>query len=171
MASNLGFSELYLVYFGNDKTKITSKYKEELQKTTKLNLKYLLLFEGEKNVKKGVFDGVVELGTSNNSLSRAVNYTYGNEYADEKDAIHQRRSGLNHVILADFKKKGVTVIFDYGSLRSLNSTRQSKILGRMTQNLILCKKMKVNYLFGSMAKSPIEMRAEKDVRGLIRTLL
>ncbi len=166
----LGLETLYLVYKGKNKSKLTIDVKKELKKSSKVKLKFLLLLEDEKNLKKGVFDGIVELGTSKTVLSRGINYVYGNEYADEKDAIHQRRSGLNHVILKEMIKKGVTVIFDYGSLRSLSTDKQAKILGRMSQNLILCKKLNVNYMFASMAKTPLEMRHPKDVQGLIRSL-
>lgn len=103
------------------------------------------------------------LGTKLTQVSRSVKWIYDNEFEEDRDFIHQRRGGLNHVIAKDLVKKNVGVIFDYGGLQNLKNWRLCQIIGRMKQNMIVCRKFGVKYEVVSMAKDVLQMRDVKDV--------
>ncbi len=169
-AVNLGYKALNLLYSTKEVTKLSSDYLKKLKNDSNLDLKVYAFFDSGKNPKKGFFDGVVELCTMKKVVSKTSTHVVGVEYTDEKDGLHQRRSGLNHVILADFKKRGVVVLFDYGSLRNLSEKKKATILGRMRQNISLCKKNKIEYSFVSLAKEILEMKDKKDVKVFQRSI-
>jgi len=52
--------------------------------------------------------------------------------------------------------------FSFSSV--LNSDKKSKIMGRMMQNIRLCRKYKVKTYLGSFAHSPSELRARHDLK-------
>ena len=82
---------------------------------------------------------------------------HGLEWAERKDAMHYRRSGLDQVLCKIAKEKGKIIVF------SLKDVLKPIILGRMAQNIKLCKKYKIKFLLGSFAKQIGEMKNEHDL--------
>jgi RNase P/RNase MRP subunit p30 len=78
-----------------------------------------------------------------------------------KDKIHYRSSGLNQVSCKIAKENDVCIGFSFNEV--LNSENKSLILGRMKQNVRLCRKFKVRMVLGSFAKNKFEMRNVKDL--------
>jgi RNase P/RNase MRP subunit p30 len=85
------------------------------------------------------------------------------ESSRNKDFIHHRNSGLNHIIanLASAKKKamgfsGALAIGSRGMFRA-------QVMGRMMQNVRLCRKYKVKMVIASFAKAPFGMRSPHDL--------
>lgn len=116
------------------------------------------------------FKIVVALGTSFERLPRGVTHVVMNEFEVEKDFIHQRRSGLNHVFLNEFKG---SVLFAFSPLLKLDGVqgserslaRQGQVIGRMMQNFKLCSGQVV-----SLASNEFEMRDVGDVKAFSRVL-
>ncbi len=150
----LGYEELVFLYRKLPKKSISHK---------KLTIKSALLG------KKGADENIV-LGTSLLQLSKGVTMLADNEFDVEKDFVHQRRSGLNHVILKECKKKNIGLLFNLSKLRNQPLDRVSQVIGRMKQNAKLAKKYGVSYELVSFAQTPLEMRAAKDVAAMKRTL-
>ncbi len=169
-AQNMGFTELVLLAEPKNAV-LLHAVKEDLVKKTKIKLLFGIVAQNKAQIpKKHEFDVVVKLGTSEKEVFDGLTHVLDVEFDKEKDFVHQRRSGLNHVLLAEYKKKGVSLLFGFAKLQYLSSSRQAQILGRVMQNVQLCQKQTVSYDACSFASKPEELRDAKDVAALARTL-
>jgi len=84
------------------------------------------------------------------------------------DAMHQRDSGLNHVLCALAKEHHVAIGFSFVAV--LHAQNRAKLLGRMMQNIKLCRKYKVRIVIGSFAKEQSDARNVKDMQSFFRVL-
>jgi len=152
MAEKLGYSELCFVY---------SK-KQTLKEKTKLKIYSGLL------CKNKVMKSDLTLIESNNRniLKKKPNIIFNIE--GTRDFIHQRDSGLDHVICKDMHKYNVAYAIPFSSI--LNSDDRERLIGRIMQNLKLCRKYKVPVVVASFAKSPFDMRNSKDLLSFCQTL-
>jgi len=91
-------------------------------------------------------------------------FVYGVEESVPKDYIHQRGSGVDHIIAKIAKKNNIALAFSLSSL--LHSKNKAQIMGRMSQNISLSRKYGVTMLVGSFAKTPEEMRSPHEVMSL-----
>jgi ribonuclease P/MRP protein subunit RPP1 len=66
-----------------------------------------------------------------------------------KDYMHSRNSGLNQVLCRLASKNQVAIGFDFNFL--YNSKERGRVIGRMMQNVILCRKFKVKMIVGCFA--------------------
>lgn len=169
-ATELNHKTLCLVYNVSESIKLTPNLVKKLKISFDGDLKFGLDIKERKYLKNSLFDVFLQLGTSKETVFRGINYIYNNENEEEKDFIHQRRSGLNHVILADLTEKGVGILFSYSELQKANAKRKSLILGRIMQNIKLCKKYKVNYSFACLGDIS-SIRSKYDVSALDRLCL
>ncbi len=80
------------------------------------------------------------------------------------DALHFRRSGVNHIVCALAYKNNVTFAF------TLDHVQSPQEMGRVMQNIKLCRKYKVGMLFYSNAKTIDDMRGAQDMMALCRVL-
>ena len=101
--------------------------------------------------------------------SKKIKLVYGFEEASKKDYLHQRASGLNHTLCELAKKNNIAVGFSYGSLLSKSNAETSLLIGRMMQNISLCKKYKVKTIIGSFSEEPLNLRAPHDIAALFTT--
>lgn len=92
------------------------------------------------------------------------------EASERRDKTHYRTSGLNQVLCTLAYKNNITIGFSFSSLLNSKLKQRAILLGRMMQNIRLCRKYKVNTLFASFAKHPYEMRPEKDLQSFQRVL-
>ena len=79
------------------------------------------------------------------------------------DKMHQRDSGLNQVLLKLAKQNNVAIGFSFKSV--LNSKNCAKDLGRIIQNIQLCRKYKVKIVI-----QEFEGRNRDDVNSLFKVL-
>ncbi len=86
----------------------------------------------------------------------------------EKDFTKLRNSGLNEVICEIAKKNNLTIGLSISSI--LDPKRKSIILGRMMQNVMLCKKKKVQIIIASLTDNPWQMRSQIDLLALAKEL-
>lgn len=92
---------------------------------------------------------------------------YELEQDARKDYMHQRNSGLDHINAAICKKHGMSVGFSFASLFLEHRPRT---MGRMKQNIMLCRKYKLHMTIASFARSPYMMRSPHDLASLFITL-
>ena len=110
------------------------------------------------------------LGTKSTSLFSGITHIYFNEGEPEKDFIHQRRSGFNHVFMQECVDKEIQILTSYVALQEASDSRRAQLLGRMTQNKMLAQKKGVSYTLVSGATSSDQLRNPKDVNELFETL-
>jgi RNase P/RNase MRP subunit p30 len=79
----------------------------------------------------------------------------------EKDSMHHRNSGLNHVACKIAKKNNVAIGFSFNEI--LNAKDKAAQMGRMMQNVKLCRKYKLKMVFASFAKNKWEIRSSQDL--------
>lgn len=76
------------------------------------------------------------------------------EISRKEDFIHYRNSGLNHVLCRSMKNNGVAMGISYDSIKSLNGQKKAEAIGRIMQNIRLCRKYKTPIVLASFGKSP-----------------
>ena len=95
---------------------------------------------------------------------------YGLEESYDRDYLHQRKSGLNHIMCELARKNGIAIGFSYGALLGRDIAASSLLMGRMMQNIALCRKYNVKTLIGSFSQNPLGMRSPHDVKSLFAML-
>ncbi|MCX6742349.1 MAG: hypothetical protein NTX24_04235 [Candidatus Pacearchaeota archaeon] len=119
---------------------------------------------------RAIFPKVIVLGT-NDEINRASlenRKTFGilnPEFGREKDYMSYRNSGLNHV-LCKIAAQNNKIIFI--SVDKLNSPI---VLGRIIQNIKLCKKFKVKYQFVNLVDDSSMIRSAFELKEIERVLL
>ncbi len=157
----LGFDELVLVYTLSDAKKLNLNLQKKLfSKEIKVSFGVVV----EKNISIEGFDYYLANGAKISQLFKCLTHVFNNEVEEEKDFIHQRRSGLNHVVLAECAKKGISVLT---GINMMNGKNDSIIIGRMKQNSDLCKKKNVEYSVVSLADNTLFMRHSKDLKSFV----
>lgn len=76
--------------------------------------------------------------------NKKVNILLSPEKERDRDFTHYRNSGLNHVLCNLAHKNDIAIGFDFNDV--LNSKDMANVLGRMMQNVRLCRKYKVKML-------------------------
>lgn len=100
--------------------------------------------------------------------SRKIDMLINAENVPNTDKTHYRSSGLNHLVCVSAKENNVAVGFNFSNL--LNSNNKAKILGRMRQNVRICRKYKIRMVIGSFAENKFGMRHAKDLMAFGRSL-
>ncbi|HLC85387.1 MAG TPA: hypothetical protein VJH22_06360 [Candidatus Nanoarchaeia archaeon] len=88
----------------------------------------------------------------------------------QKDFLHHRGSGINQVIAKMLAKNQKHYLLDFSLLLHAPQPERSRLMGRMAQNLCLCKKFGVAVHIASFARSPQGMRSTKDLQALLRLI-
>lgn len=100
--------------------------------------------------------------------SKYVDILLDPHVGQRKDFMHQRNSGLNQVLCMLAKEYNVAVGFSFSAI--LESTHRAALLGRIMQNIRLCRKYKVPMVIGSFAKDAWQLRNEKDLQAFFKVL-
>ena len=90
-------------------------------------------------------------------------FIFGLEEMSRNDSMHSRQSGFNHILAELAHKNNHTICLSHCSLLNSGAENFSIVLGRMMQNVRLCRKYKVRMKLASFAKSPYQMRAAKEM--------
>ena len=72
----------------------------------------------------------------------------------KKDFMHSRNSGLNHVLCDLAAKNNVSIAINYSELKKLKGKDAAERLGRIMQNVRLCRKSKAPMILASFGKKP-----------------
>ncbi len=172
IASKLGIKRLYFLYDFDDYDEEKIQRKLDAIENNKINAETGILVNQRnlnKAAKKSRF--LVAKSSEKDRLfieSKKIKIIYGFEESGKKDYFHQRASGLNHVLCELARKNDVAVGFSYSSV--ISNKNPALIIGRMMQNISLCKKYKVDTLITSFSSNPFELRQPHDVSSLFKLL-
>ena len=164
VAKRLGYDSLCFVYPLKD-------FNSKKKKYSGFDVKYGILVDEKKVPRARLADFVLVKCKENtrNVIERNKDLiVFGFELDNKKDFIHQRRSGLNHIMCNLATKNGVKIAFSFNDL--LNYDNKPTLLGRLASNIKLCRKYKTSIVVGSFASKPYEMRAFNDLTSLFSTL-
>lgn len=75
------------------------------------------------------------------------------------DSFNQRQSGLNSALCRLARKNNVVVGFSFSYVLNSTGKERAKIIGRMMQNVRLCRKYKVDMVLGNFATSAWQLRS------------
>ena len=98
--------------------------------------------------------------------NKSTDLIYGLELLKEKDFIHFRRSNLNQVLCKLAVTNKILIAFSFSDILKGNYIT----LGRIKQNIRLCKKYKIKTVIASFAEKPYEMRYWHDLASLFKCL-
>ena len=172
IASKLGIKKLYFLYESNNfsEEKINKKL-ELIKEKFNLNFETGIIVKNQDTNKIKTNSKLIIAKSSDKDRflieSKKVKLIYGFEELGRKDYLHQRASGLNHIMCELARKNNVFIGFLYGSLLN-GEEKASLVLGRMTQNIKLCRKYKVKTIIGSFAENPFDLRAPHDLANLFK---
>ncbi len=93
---------------------------------------------------------------------------FGVEATTERDKTHQRSSGLNHIMCKIAERNKKKIAFDFNMI--LTAKSKARLLGRMKQNIKLCRKYKVQTVIASFAQDPLDMRSPQDLQSFFVVL-
>jgi len=173
-AERIGTKEVYFIYayqknIGELKNKI-----QELQKATKVKLN-LGLIAGSKDILKAkrICNFVIAESSDDDQhvlekLTPSLMLNF--EKSEKRDRFHYRVSGLNQVLCKLAAKNEVVIGFSFSELLNAPKFKRAVLLGRMMQNIRLCRKYKVKTLLASFAKTSFEMRDERILKSLYSIL-
>ena len=170
LASRLGYAGLCFVY--DSPTKEHEKIKK-LQENTKLNL-YLgssITPRDLNKTKKTTYINFIKSSHKDRFVleKNRAGVLYSLEENPKEDFMHHRASGLNQVLCKLANKNSVIIGFSFNTLLQ-NKKNLRRILGRMMQNIFLCRKYQVKTMVSSFTKKPYEMRSASDIISLFHIL-
>ena len=93
-----------------------------------------------------------------------INVLLNPHLSNLKDSLHYRRSGLDQVLCNFMHKNNIAMGF---TLDSLNNHID---IGRVMQNIFLCRKYKVKILFFTFAKDIYGLRSRYDLISFLQVL-
>ena len=93
-----------------------------------------------------------------------VNILLSPESNKERDFMHSRNSGLNHILckIACENNKAIGINFNF--LLEMNEHERIITLGRIIQNIKLCRKYKVKVYIVNIIKKWNDERSAKDLK-------
>lgn len=166
LAEKLGYKGLVFVY--SDKNSFTDLKKYD----TKLKLQNVLLAD-QKKVQSQRQGLVFVKSTGDDRLAfekSKPDLVFELEQAQKHDFIHQRASGLNHILCRLAKQNNVAIGFSFNSVLNSEGMLRAQIIGRMQQNIVLCRKFKCKTVIASFARTPLEMRSPNDLISFFVTI-
>lgn len=172
IASKLGIDKLYFLYGQNEfsEDKIREKL-DKIKESFNINFEIGVLTKN-KDIKLKTKLIAAKSSDKDRYLieSRKVKLIYGFEEIGRKDYLHQRASGLNHIMCELARKNNIIIGFSYNILINSEELQIPIIAGRMRQNITLCQKFKVKTTIASFSENPFDLRAPHDVSSLFKLL-
>ncbi|MBT3323553.1 hypothetical protein HN681_04465 [archaeon] len=142
----------------------------------------LVVFEGEgykvdlleRIPNKFVKDKLIVIRGKNDDFNRKVlsskhvDLLLDPHLGNRNDFMHHRNSGLNQVLCKLARDNNIAIGFSFSSV--LRSKEKGKYIGRMMQNIRLCRKYKVRMVIGSFAESKNEIRGLNDIQAFFKVI-
>jgi ribonuclease P/MRP protein subunit RPP1 len=91
--------------------------------------------------------------------NKKVNILLSPEKGKKNDFIHSRNSGLNQILAKLANKNKIQIGFSFNYILNSRDKKRALILGRMKQNVKICRKYKVKMRLGSFANKNFELRS------------
>ncbi len=120
-------------------------------------------FSNMNELKKSKLN-IVQGNTINRDIleNKNIDILVNPELGLKKDSLHFRNSGLNKILCNLARKNNIIIGFSFSNF--LNSRDRSLLLGRMMQNVRLCRKFKVKMIVASFATDEFELRSIDTLR-------
>ncbi len=168
MAQRLGYAGLILVYPSKQSADSSPK------PPAGLHVKTAVLADPRKAYQlreQGILTFVQCSDQDRPVLERgSAEVLFGAESTQPKDFMHQRGSGLNHIMCELAHKNKVAIGFSFADVLASYGSQRAQLLGRMMQNIRLCRKYKTTMVIGSFAHDPWKMRSPHDLQAFFIVL-
>ena len=92
-----------------------------------------------------------------------INLFLSPEFIRRTDFPDYRNSGLNQVLCKKAKENNVAIAFNFSDILNLKGEVRALRLGRMMQNVKLCRKFKVTMVIATFANEESELRTPKEL--------
>ena len=134
-----------------------------------------------KNIRKEVqqahrkFGLVVALGNASTGRNREIlesspDILLSPHFAAGKDFMKARNAGLDSASCKIAAKNKIAVGIDFNEILHAGEREREVLIGRIMQNIKLCRKYKVKMLLASFASSVLEMRSAFDLQALAQAI-
>lgn len=160
MAKTLGFDELVFVY---------QSKADFYQGKSDIKIHNALLC-GEKKVQKDFVCFVRSPEDARFVFEKSNPFCVFDLELQQRDFMHHRGSGFNHVMARFAAEKGVHLGFSFRSVLNALPVQRAQIIGRLKQNIHLCRKYNVKVIVASFAESLYEMRSPHDLANFFTVL-
>lgn len=171
---SLGIINILIAYPFKEKDDI-KKIKNNIEKNIKyknLNLDYGLIIENKenKNLLRKIYNSkndyqlIIDASQNIEDLRYICEnfqdiIIFNLEKNDRMDFIHQKNSGINHIIAKIISKNKSKIALNFSNYINADNKSKKQIIGRIKQNLELCKKFKIEYLICSFASNVYEIKS------------
>ena len=98
--------------------------------------------------------------------SLKIDYLVSPERGVKKDSLKQRDSGINHVVAKMAAEKGIVVVVDFAEVAGLKGKDKALRLGRVIQNVKICRKAGCKIKIASLASSENGLVDEKGRKSI-----
>jgi RNase P/RNase MRP subunit p30 len=172
MAERLGISGLCFCYplFPKANPALYQERLKKLQEKTgiKLSMGFITKQSDTLKARKLADLLLVKASPENRETieKKEVDCIYELENGPKPDKMHFANAGLNQVLCAIAKANMTIITFSFAMLLNADGLRRATLMGRIRQNIRLCRKYKVNTAFASFARAPYELRPEHDFLNL-----
>ena len=176
MAERLGYKELFFLYNLHEYITKQEKSEKNNNKVNKIKIHNGVLADKNTLYKiqnklkdKEAFVAIKSSSNDKEAIEKSrIDMVFSFEESPRKDFIHHRASGLNHILCKMAKENNVAIGFSIKSL--LDAGNKPELLGRIMQNMKLCRKFEVKTSIASFATNPFEMRGAHDLASLFKIL-
>lgn len=171
IAEKLRYDAIYFAYSFRAAEQSIQKLRD-INKPTKIRL-FSAIYANYNEIKKSKKYGSIVIVKGSEKNREVLEKTeadmlFDMESEKRKDFMHHRASGLNHILCKIANNNRKMIGFSFNSI--LNSNNKLQILGRISQNIRLCRKYKVKTFIGSFAQNPYEMSNPYDLVSLFVVL-
>jgi len=135
--------------------KLCFAYDEKNYSLKRTKYEFCCLYNSQKREVLSISDDVSRQSFEN----PRINMLFNLETSQSHDKIHQRDSNFNQVLAKICKDKNKTIGFNFNLILNADANERHRLLGRMMQNVKLCRKYKVKMYIGSFAREPYELRS------------
>ena len=162
MAASLGYDEIVFAYDEQHLPRENFEFRKLKTRIAVLNPKNPL--KARKNA-----DMLVADKDARHCLEKTdIDIVFGLEAKEKRDFMKQRNSGLNHILCAIASRRGKTYGLDFRDV--LMAKNRADIIGKMMQNMMLCRKYRVRTIIFSGATEPFEMRNYRDMKSFFEMM-
>lgn len=102
--------------------------------------------------------------------NRKIDILSGFENIKAKDSLKQRNSGLDMAMCKDMAGTKKIFCIDFSGILAMDKSARAIIFGRIKQNIMLCRKYKIEVAIASFAKTPLRMRNYSDLVSFLTIL-
>jgi len=176
IAERLKINGLCFVYSFKNKEDFLKKNEKmkNLQEKTEIKL-FSGIIADSRNISKAKKLSKIVIYKSTGNDRHAIeksktNIIFDLETVAARDSMHHRNSGLNQILCRLANKNNIMIGFSFSGILNTDGITKSQILGRMMQNIRLCRKYKVKAAIASFAEKPYDMRPCPDLKSVFISL-